>query len=85
MIVYLTKKCEHYYGKMVLRSKKVFVMKKKEYIKPTIQEVRIVTNELCAGSQNASIPFVVKPIKHKEDYTKKFGKGETKGTWDPKF
>ena len=62
-------------------------MNKKTYIKPTIQEVTIQMNDLCAGSMCNTIDVKVIGIRDHRDHHYRFSEGETikEGMWNPKF
>ena len=62
-------------------------MNKKNYTKPTIQEIQIKTNDLCAGSMCNTIDVKIVGIKEHRDHHFRFSEGETikNDMWNPKF
>ena len=59
-------------------------MKKKEYTKPTLKEVKIQLSELCAGSVCTEIDITVDQGA-KIDGTHVVMQGQTKTWWDAEF
>lgn len=60
-------------------------MKQKKYEKPSFNVLTVEMNDLCAGSQNVTIPLVIKKIETKKTYSRRFEKGDTNGMWDTTF